>query len=119
MKKYTLFRHLGKRAVNKLNLSTIWRNHIRRFRGPRKLGYCTAADLRALAVEKELAAQQRRGAADQLYADCLEADAKQLRALAGEMDVAFSLKTEMAPDSAGVRSGLVSLSDRFESSSGI
>ena len=32
---------------------------------------------------------------------------------------AISLKTEMAPDSAGVRSGLVSLSDRFESSSGI
>ena len=31
----------------------------------------------------------------------------------------LSLKTEMAPDSAGVRSGLVSLSDRFESSSGI
>jgi len=31
----------------------------------------------------------------------------------------FNLKTEMAPDSAGVRSGLVSLSDRFESSSGI
>ena len=31
----------------------------------------------------------------------------------------LTLKTEMAPDSAGVRSGLVSLSDRFESSSGI
>ena len=31
----------------------------------------------------------------------------------------LNLKTEMAPDSAGVRSGLVSLSDRFESSSGI
>jgi len=35
------------------------------------------------------------------------------------IDAELSLKTEMAPDSAGVRSGLVSLSDRFESSSGI
>jgi len=36
-----------------------------------------------------------------------------------ENSFTVSLKTEMAPDSAGVRSGLVSLSDRFESSSGI
>ena len=40
--------------------------------------------------------------------------------LAALGDLGFlTLKTEMAPDSAGVRSGLVSLSDRFESSSGI
>ena len=36
-----------------------------------------------------------------------------------KIELLLNLKTEMAPDSAGVRSGLVSLSDRFESSSGI
>jgi hypothetical protein len=80
-KRYNLFDHLGESGIAELNFKYL----LARLVGRRQLRDFTAAKLRSLAAKMESEAQWERQ-----KADFLEADSKQLWALASAMD----LKTE-------------------------